>query len=146
MYMLVWQTILQTFVVLVAFHWAVSCSGKVFSSLFEPWLFTVTVSTRIISGAAAGIDDWVGWQVTFLQDAEDRLSLVYGVPVAISPAFLQHTAISNQAFLIRLLFNLKRIYFERKDPVRYLYLACHMWYTSLETDYMNSAWSDPLLP
>jgi hypothetical protein len=48
--------------------------------------------------------------------------------------------------LIRLLFNLKRIYFERKDPVRYLYPACHMWYTFLETDHMNSGWLDSLLP
>jgi len=42
---------------------------------------------------------------------------VYGVPVAINPEFLKHTSITNRAFLLRLLFNLKRIYFERKDPV-----------------------------
>lgn len=60
------------------------------------------------------------WQITFLQDAEERLSVVYGLPVDINPEFLKHTDITNRAFLLRLLFNLKRIYFERKDPVRYL--------------------------
>jgi hypothetical protein len=57
-------------------------------------------------------------QITFLQDAEERLSVVYGIPVEINPEFLKHTDITNRAFLLRLLFNLKRIYFERKDPVR----------------------------
>ncbi|XP_024359446.1 uncharacterized protein [Physcomitrium patens] len=63
------------------------------------------------------IDAHANGKITFLQDAEERLSVVYGVPVEINPEFLKHTSITNRAFLLRLLFNLKRIYFERKDPV-----------------------------
>ncbi|KAG0609183.1 hypothetical protein M758_8G164600 [Ceratodon purpureus] len=63
------------------------------------------------------IDAHANGKITFLQDAEERLSVVYGIPVEINPEFLKHTDITNRAFLLRLLFNLKRIYFERKDPV-----------------------------
>jgi len=63
------------------------------------------------------IDAHANGKITFLQDAEERLSVVYGLPVDINPEFLKHTDITNRAFLLRLLFNLKRIYFERKDPV-----------------------------
>lgn len=63
------------------------------------------------------IDAHASGKITFLQDAEERLSVVYGLPVEINPEFLKHTDITNRAFLLRLLFNLKRIYFERKDPV-----------------------------
>jgi hypothetical protein len=38
--------------------------------------------------------------------------VVYGIPVEINPEFLKHTDITNRAFLLRLLFNLKRIYFK----------------------------------
>ncbi|XP_024360672.2 uncharacterized protein [Physcomitrium patens] len=72
------------------------------------------------------IDAHADGKITFLQDAEERLSVVYGVLVEINPEFLKHTSITNRVFLLRLLSNLKRMYFERKDPVSTLCIIVYL--------------------
>ncbi|MBW4520306.1 MAG: SirB1 family protein [Scytolyngbya sp. HA4215-MV1] len=64
------------------------------------------------------VDPFNQGEVLFPEDCQERLTEVYGRPVALKPEFLQ--IVTPRQFLIRMLANLKAIYFNRGDFPRAL--------------------------
>ena len=65
----------------------------------------------VIEDAEICVDPFHQGEILFPQDCRERLTQVYGHPVALKPAFLE--AVSNRQFLARMLTNLKVIYGNR---------------------------------
>ncbi|GAB4139881.1 MAG: SirB1 family protein [Cyanobacteria bacterium J069] len=64
------------------------------------------------------VDPFHQGAVLFAEDCQERLSQVYGHPVALRPEFLQ--PVSKRQFLARMLTNLKMIYLNQEDVPRSL--------------------------
>ncbi|KAK9811709.1 hypothetical protein WJX72_008808 [[Myrmecia] bisecta] len=69
------------------------------------------------------VDPFQGGEVCFLQDAEDKLSALYGMPVRVTPRVMQRSAaMSNRMILNRMLNNLKQIYIGTRMSERLLWI------------------------
>jgi regulator of sirC expression with transglutaminase-like and TPR domain len=64
------------------------------------------------------VDAFHQGEVMFTEDCQERLSQIYGRPVALRPEFLQ--AVDTRHFLTRILMNLKAIYIQKGDLRRTL--------------------------
>jgi regulator of sirC expression with transglutaminase-like and TPR domain len=62
------------------------------------------------------VDAFAQGEILFPQDCADRLSSIYGQPVALKPQFLE--PVDPHRFLVRMLTNLKAIYISQQDPIR----------------------------
>lgn len=64
------------------------------------------------------VDAFNGGEILFPEDCQGRLSQIYGQPMELQPAFL--APVSPRQLLGRMLGNLKAIYFQQGDAMRFL--------------------------